>query len=244
MVEMRSSHSCSVIIPTKNEEGNIAGIFSRVPFIGSDMELIFVDGDSNDGTVSAIIRQIKSHYWYRPKILFQQGTGKWDAVRLGFDHASGDILIILDSDLAVPPEQLPRFYDALVSGRSDFANGYRIPCLMESGAMRLANRVGNRLFALLLGWIIGQKLGDTLCGTKALFRRDYVSMKRDPGFFGDMDPFGDFDLLFGAARLGLRIVDIPVPYHARRYGKIKIHRWRDGQTLLKLCVKGYRGLHG
>lgn len=226
----------SVVIPTLNEAGNIEGAVQRTPDMGDHTEFIFVDGHSTDGTIEKIQEQIKKYPQKDIKLLFQDGKGKADAVFKGFDACTGDILMILDSDLTVPPEDLPRFYRALSSGVAELANGSRLVYPMESQAMRTLNYFANHTFGVLFSWLLGQYIKDTLCGTKALTRKAYQQIKQGRSFFGDFDPFGDFDLLFGASKLNLKITDIPIRYRERTYGDIKIHRFRHGWLLLKMCV--------
>ena len=243
--------SCSIIIPTRNEAGNIESAVKRMPKLSSALELIFVDGASTDGTVGEIERM---QALYKDKItiklIHQKPTqedkgsdkmlkaGKGDAVRKGFDAAEGDILLILDSDLTVAPEDLPKFYMALSEKRAQFVNGSRLVYPLEQDSMRFLNSLANKFFGLLFSWILNQPIKDTLCGTKGLFKKDYEVIKKNRSYFGDFDPFGDFDLLFGAARSKLRIVDIPVRYHRRVYGDIKIERFRHGLLLLKMSCIG------
>ncbi len=224
----------SVIVPARNEAGNIANIVRRVPEMGAGTEILFVEGNSTDGTYDAIVEAAARHPERRIRLLKQQGKGKGDAVRLGFAEAAGEILMILDADLTVPPEDLPRFCEALLSGKGEFINGVRLVYPMEEEAMRFFNLLGNKFFSLLFTWLLGQSIKDTLCGTKVLWREDYERIARNRAFFGDFDPFGDFDLIFGAAKLGLRIVDLPVRYRARTYGTTNIQRWKHGLLLLRM----------
>ena len=240
----RKEYSCSIIIPTRNEAGNIEGAVERTPELGSFTELIFVDGESTDGTVEKIEEMIKRYEGKRSIKLIHQipAVGKGDAVRRGFDAAEGDILMILDSDLTVPPEDMPKFYAPLADGAAEFVNGSRLVYPMEKEAMRLLNVIANKLFSYAFTWLLGQRITDTLCGTKVLFRKDYRRIEAGRAYFGDFDPFGDFDLLFGASRLGLKMVEIPVKYRARVYGDIKIDRFRHGWLLLKMTVVAFRKL--
>jgi SAM-dependent methyltransferase len=230
-------YSCSVIVPCKNERGNIADIVARTPQMGRGTELIFVDGNSNDGTVAEIEKHLKPGI----RLIHQgDGKGKGDAVRKGFAAATGDILFILDADLTVPPEDLPKFYLAIAEGKAEFVNGSRLVYPMEGEAMRFLNSVGNKFFGLALSGVLEQRLKDTLCGTKVLFRRDYERIAAARSFFGDFDPFGDFDLLFGAAKQNLKIVEMPVRYRARTYGETKISRFQNGAQLLKMTAYAFR----
>lgn len=226
----------SVMIPARNEAGNIPEIFKRVPQMGSQTELVFVEGHSRDDTYQAILDNIAAHPEIKCIALKQTGEGKGDAVRAGFASASGDILMILDADLTVPPEDLPRFYYSLISGKGEFINGVRLVYPMEKQAMRFLNLLGNKFFSLAFSWLLGQPIGDTLCGTKVLWRRDYARIAANRSYFGDFDPFGDYDLLFGAARLNLKIVDMPIRYRERTYGSTNIQRWKHGWLLLKMVT--------
>jgi ubiquinone/menaquinone biosynthesis C-methylase UbiE len=230
----KKQSAVTVVVPARNEAGNILSIFERMPKMGSRGELIFVEGHSKDDTGAVIEREIARHPEWACQFLRQTGEGKADAVRLGFQHATGDILMILDADLTVPPEDLPRFFQALVSGKGEFINGVRLVYPMEREAMRFANLLGNKVFSLLFSWLIGQPIKDTLCGTKVLWRADYEKIAANRSYFGDFDPFGDFDLIFGAAKLGLKITDLPIRYRERTYGTTNIQRWKHGWLLLKM----------
>jgi SAM-dependent methyltransferase len=228
--------SVSIVCACRNEQGHIAELINRVPDFGVPTELIFVEGNSTDDSRGEILRQIEAHPDRDIRLVPQPGKGKGDAVRAGFAAAKHDVLMILDGDLSVLPEDLPKFHRGLVEGRAELVNGSRLVYDMEPGAMRFLNMIGNRAFARLLKGIIGQQVKDTLCGTKVLLKRDYDRIAAGRSYFGEFDPFGDFDLLFGAARLGLKIVDLPVRYHPRRYGKTNISRWRHGVLLLQMTL--------
>jgi SAM-dependent methyltransferase len=227
----------SVICPCRNESGNIENLVRRLPAMGSHTELIFVEGHSTDDTFQQCRNVAAAMPDKNIKVFVQEGKGKADAVRLGFSMATGDILMILDADLSVPPEDLPQYYDALVGGKGDFINGSRLVYAMDSRAMRFLNLLGNKSFALLLSWILGQPVKDTLCGTKVLRRIDYEKIANGRGYFGDFDPFGDFDLLFGASKLNLKIVEVPVRYRQRTYGETNISRFTHGWLLLQMSVR-------
>jgi ubiquinone/menaquinone biosynthesis C-methylase UbiE len=226
--------SVSVIIPARNEAGNIPELFNRMPRFGTSTEMIFVEGHSEDETYSVIEQEIRNHPGCSCVLLRQSGVGKGDAVRQGFEQASGEVLMILDADMTVPPEDLQRFYDVLYTGRGEFANGVRLVYPMQEEAMRYANLVGNKFFSLMFSWVLGQPIKDTLCGTKALFAVDYRKIASQRAFFGELDPFGDFDLLLGAAKFNMKITDIPIRYRERVYGSTNIRRWSDGSLLIRM----------
>ena len=226
----------SVIIPARNESGNIKAIFERTPQMGRETELIFVEGHSKDDTYEAIQREIASHPSTSSLLLQQTGIGKADAVRLGFAKARGKVLMILDADLTVPPEDLPRFYEALVSGKGEFINGVRLVYPMEKEAMQTLNFFGNKFFSLAFSWMLGQSIKDTLCGTKVLWKSDYERIAANRSYFGDFDPFGDYDLIFGAAKLNLKIIDLPIRYRERTYGSTNISRWKHGLLLMRMVA--------
>lgn len=233
---VRKELSVSVVIPARNEAGNVDRLFERVPQMGENVELIFVEGHSKDNTYEAIEKAIQDHPERNCRLARQTGKGKGDAVRLGFQLAKGDVLMILDSDLSVSPDDLPRFYDAIADGKGDLINGVRLVYPMENAAMRPMNLLGNKFFSLTFSWLFGQPVKDTLCGTKALSRTAYNRIAGNRAYFGKFDPYGDFDLLFGAARLSLKIIDLPIRYRSRTYGAPNISRWRDGWVLLRMTI--------
>ena len=234
--EWNKKPGVSIIVPARNEAGNIKAIFDRVPKMGRDTELVFVEGHSQDDTYAAIEKEIAAHPSTPSLLLRQTGIGKADAVRLGFERASGEVLMILDADLTVPPEDLPRFYEALVSGKGEFINGVRLVYPMEAQAMRSLNFLGNKFFSMAFSWLLGQPIKDTLCGTKVLWKNDYEQIAANRSYFGDFDPFGDFDLIFGAAKQNLKIVDLPIRYRERTYGTTNISRWKHGLLLMRMVA--------
>jgi SAM-dependent methyltransferase len=235
------SRSCTVVIPARNEKGNIENAVRRTPEMGKHTEIVFVEGNSRDGTAEEIERVIAAYPDRDVKIVRQgSGVGKGDAVRKGFAAAIGDVLMILDADLTVPPEDLPKFLKALCSGRGEFVHGSRLVYPMEKQAMRFLNTLGNKFFSLAFTWLLDQRFKDTLCGTKVLYRRDYERIAAGRGYFGDFDPFGDFDLIFGAAKLDLKILEVPIRYRERTYGTTQISRFRHGWLLLRMCLFALR----
>lgn len=233
----------SVVIPARNERGNIEAAVQRTPGLGAHTEIIFVEGNSTDGTAEEIQRVIQQYPERDLKLVPQgAGTGKGDAVRKGFAAARGDVLMILDADLTVEPEELPKFVDALVQGQGEFIQGTRLVYPLEKQAMRFLNLLGNKFFSLAFSYLLEQRLKDTLCGTKVLWRADYQRIAANRAYFGDFDPFGDFDLLFGAAKLNLKIVEIPIHYRSRVYGTTNIRRFAHGWLLLRMCWYALRRL--
>jgi SAM-dependent methyltransferase len=227
--------SVSVIVPCRNERGNIEDVVRRCPVLGRETEIVFVEGHSADGTLEEMHRVAAAYPERAIKILVQDGKGKGDAVRKGFAHASGDIFMILDSDLTMPPEALPKFYEAIASGKGEFINGSRLVYPAEKDAMRFLNYIANMLFSWIFTWLLNQRFTDTLCGTKVLWRSHYELIAANRAYFGDFDPFGDFDLIFGASKANLRVVEIPIAYAARSYGETQISRFRHGMLLFRMA---------
>ena len=262
ILDKKRTLTCSVVVPSRNERDNIEDCVRRIPDMGAHTEIIFVDGASTDGTEEKIREMIVRYDGKKDIRLVRQvsgspcqeqlcedrqhkkvtmlALGKGDAVRKGFEQAKGDIVMILDSDLTVPPEDLPKFFNALADGKADFINGSRLVYPLENEAMPVVNYFGNKFFSLLFTWLLDQPIKDTLCGTKALFKKDYQRIKENRSYFGDFDPFGDFDLLFGAAKLGMKIVEMPVAYRRRTSGYTKVKVYKHGLLLLRMSVIAFR----
>lgn len=236
-LDEKQEYSLSICIPTRNESGNIEDAILRTPNLGKWTELIFIEGNSTDDTWEKV-QEMQNKYGGQRKIKIDQqdGKGKYNAVKKGYAMAEGDILMILDGDLTVPPEDLPKFYDAISSGKGEFINGSRLVYPMESEAMRFLNMLGNKFFSYCFSWLLEQPIKDTLCGTKVMFREDYEKLAANRKFFGDFDPFGDFDLLFGSYKLNLKIIDLPIRYRDRTYGDTNISRWSHGVVLLRMVA--------
>ena len=233
--------SVSVIVPCRNERGNIEDAVKRIPTMGRETEIIFVDGNSTDGTPGEIESQIKNHPERKISLIHQgDGIGKGDAVRKGFAAAEGDVLVIQDADLTAPPEDLPKFFKALRDGKGEYINGSRLVYPMEKQAMRFINLLGNKFFGALFTWLLGQTFRDTLCGTKMILKKDYELIAANRSYFGDFDPFGDFDLIFGEVKQNFKVVEVPVTYHARTYGTTNISRFRHGWLLLKMSWMAFK----
>jgi SAM-dependent methyltransferase len=235
--------SVSVIVPARNERGNIEPAVQRIPQMGRSTEIIFVEGGSKDGTLDEIKRVVEAYGTKQPvSYCVQDGAGKANAVRNGYARATGDIFMILDGDLTVAPEDLPKFFNALAANRGEFINGSRLVYPMEKQAMRFLNLIGNKFFSLMFTYLLDQKFKDTLCGTKALFRSDYEKIAANRSYFGEFDPFGDFDLIFGAAKQNLKIIEMPIRYGERTYGETNIRRWRHGLLLFQMVLVAARRL--
>ena len=235
--------SVSIVIPCRNEKGNVENAILRMPRFGAAQEILFVEGNSSDGTFAECerVRDAYKGSW-DIKVLKQDGKGKGDAVRKGFAAATGDVLMILDADLTMPPEALPKYHAVIEAGKAEFVNGTRLIYPMENEAMRPLNFIANRCFAYLFSYLVNTRLTDTLCGTKVLLRKDYEVLARERDYFGNFDPFGDFDLIFGAAKQNLKIIETPIHYKARTFGETQISRFRDGWLLLKMVWFAYRKL--
>jgi glycosyltransferase involved in cell wall biosynthesis len=234
--------SATVVIPCRNERGNIEEAVRRLPRFCADIEILYVEGHSRDDTLAEVERVIAAYPQYDIKVLVQDGKGKGDAVRKGFDHARGEVLMILDADLTMPPEALPKFYDVIASGKGEFVNGSRLIYPMERDAMRFLNYLANHVFSWLFTWLLNQRFTDTLCGTKALRKSHYLRIAENRAYFGDFDPFGDFDLIFGAAKLNLKVMEVPIAYSSRTYGETQISRFRHGWLLLRMVVFAFAKL--
>lgn len=228
--------SATVVIPARNERGNIEPAVQRLPQFCDDIEIIFIEGHSKDGTFEEMER-VKAAYPDKDiKLMRQPGKGKADAVFTAYDVARGDVLMILDADLTMPPEQLPKFWDAIATGKGEFINGSRLVYPLEEDAMRFLNLIANKIFSYLFSWLLNQRYTDTLCGTKVMRRSDYYRLRDGKAYFGDFDPFGDFDLIFGSSKLNLKSIDMPIRYAARAYGETQISRFRHGVMLLRMVV--------
>jgi Glycosyl transferase family 2 len=236
--EYISAKSVSIVIPARNESGNIENIIRSIPKMGPDDEIIFIEGHSTDDTWEKI-QEIQKKYLPDKKILISQqnGKGKGDAVRKGFSMASKEILMILDADLTVPAADLTKFYKAMITGKGEFITGSRLVYPMEKKAMRFFNILGNKFFATGFSFILGQKIKDTLCGTKVITKENYLKIEKYRNYFGEFDPFGDFDLILGSSRLGLKIIEIPIAYRERIYGTTNIQRWKHGVILIFAAQK-------
>jgi len=230
--------TCTVLVPCRNEKGNIEQAIMRTPEMGAEMEIIYVEGGSSDGTYEECLRVQQAYPDKNITVLQQDGKGKGDAVRKGFAAARNDVLMILDADLTMPPEDLPKFFNAIASGKGEFINGSRLAYRMEKEAMRFLNILGNKFFSRVFTYLFEQRIRDTLCGTKVLWKKDYDKIVAGRKYFGEFDPFGDFDLLFGAVKLNLKIVEVPIRYRDRTYGETQISRFRHGVLLLKMAWFG------
>ncbi|MBU1124488.1 MAG: glycosyltransferase [Candidatus Omnitrophica bacterium] len=230
----------SVVITCRDEKGNIEELVQRTPSLGVHTEIIFVEGHSRDGTREEIERVITQYPQKDIKLLIQDGIGQGDALRKGFDHAKGDFILLLEADLTTPPEELCKFWDTYCRGRCEYANGTRLVYQMQKTSMPVINFIGNRFFGNLFTWLLGQRFTDTLCGLKAITRQGYERIRRERGFFGDFDPFGDFEIIFGAVKNNLKVADIPVQYFPRHYGITKTKPFRHGWLLLKMCAIAFR----
>jgi 2-polyprenyl-3-methyl-5-hydroxy-6-metoxy-1,4-benzoquinol methylase len=228
--------SVTIVVPARNEKGNMENAIKRTPKFGSHQEFIFIEGNSSDGTYEEMLRVQQAYPEVDMKVMKQTGKGKGNAVREAFDKATCDILMILDADLTTPPEDMPKFYEALSMNKGEFINGCRLVYPMEKEAMRFLNFLGNKFFGWFFSFLLGQRLKDTLCGTKVLFRNDYERIIANRRYFGDFDPFGDFDLLFGAAKLNLKITEVIVRYRDREYGSTQISRFTHGWLLIKMSL--------
>ena len=226
--ERTSDLTCSVVLTCRDEEENIEELVTRIPQMGKHTEIIFVEGHSKDNTVGKIQEMIKKYPQKDIKLFKQKGIGQGDAFRLGFDEARGDLVCWLEADLTAPPEEIALFWDAYITGKGEYINGSRFIYQMEKDAMPFFNFLGNRFFGNLFTILLGQRFTDTLCGFKAISKKNYIKIRKQIDFFGDFDPFGDFQLIFGAVKNSLKVAEIPVHYQPRQYGESKAY----GKTFL------------
>ncbi len=232
-----SNFSCSVVVPCKNEEGNIENAVRRIPEMGKGTEIIFVDDKSTDDTRNEILKWKEKFPNKNIKLVDGPGKCKSLAVWEGFKNATGDLYMILDADLTVSPEELPLFFKAIVEGKGEFINGSRLVYPMEGEAMHTLNVIGNKFFGLAFSYLLNQRIKDTLCGTKVMWRSDFERIKKHIGTWGIEDRWGDYDLLFGAAKLNLKIIDLPVHYYERTFGETKMNkRFKNGLIMLRMCL--------
>ena len=235
----------SVVVPCRNERGNVQLAVQRIPDMGKGTEILFCDDQSSDGTAEEV-RYIQRQYPDRNiRLVAGPGICKAENVWTGFRAARGDVLMILDADLSVMPEELPMFLRALVSHQGDFVNGSRLIYPVQRNAMKFPNMVGNKLFGLLFSFLLDQRIKDTLCGTKVLWRKDWLRLEKDLGSWGIKDLWGDYELLFGASKLHLEIVEVPVHYQERIHGVTKMTKvFRNGLRMLRICWWAWRRLDG
>jgi Glycosyl transferase family 2/Methyltransferase domain len=242
-IKSKKDYSVSIIIPERNEAGHIRGILKSLPKFGKKTEVIFVEGHSKDNTYDVIKEEIKKYNGpITAKLYKQKGKGKGDAVRLGFSKARNELFMILDGDLTVGPEELPKFYRAISKGQGDLIMGSRLVYPMEKQAMRTLNILGNKFFSVAFTFLLDQKIKDTLCGTKVLLKKDYEKIVKNRKIFGDFDPFGDYDLIFGSAKQNLKILEIPIRYKQRVYGTTNISRFTHGWLLFKMVYFAAKNL--
>ena len=234
--EKKEEHSVTIVVPARNEKGNVENAITRTPSFGTFQEFIFIEGGSKDDTYEEVLRVQEKYKDKKIVAMKQSGKGKGNAVREAFAAATGDVLMILDADLTMPPEDLSKYYEALVSNKGEFINGCRLVYPMEGQAMRFLNLIANKFFGVLFTYLLGQNLKDTLCGTKVLYKKNYEHIINNRKYFGDFDPFGDFDLLFGASKLNLKIVEMPIRYKDRQYGETQIKRFSHGWLLIKMSL--------
>jgi ubiquinone/menaquinone biosynthesis C-methylase UbiE len=239
---MLQNYSTSVVITCRNEKGNVESAIQRLPRFCKDMEIIFVEGHSQDGTWEEILRVKDKYPQLDIKAYKQPGKGKGDAVHYAFSKARGDVLMILDGDITTPPEQMSKFYHVIASGQGEFANGTRLIYPLEEQSMRFCNFIANKGFSWIFSYLLSQRFTDTLCGTKVILAKDYKRILEQRKFFGDFDPFGDFELIFGASKLNLKVIEVPIRYVARTYGTTQISRWTHGVLLLRMVIHAYKKL--
>jgi SAM-dependent methyltransferase len=240
-----SEVTVSVIVPCRNEAGNVQAAVDRIPEMGRQTEILFCDDKSTDRTADEVRRMQHLHPEKEIRLIDGPGICKAENVWSGFRAARGDVLMILDADLTVMPEELPFFLRALVQRHGGFINGSRLVYPMRQMAMKFANIVGNKFFSQIFSFILDQRIKDTLCGTKVLWRKDWLRLEPYIGSWGMQDLWGDYELLFGASKLHLEIVEVPVHYQERIYGVTKMTRVvSNGWRMLRICWYAWLRLGG
>ena len=231
----------SILIPARNEEGNkelLIEALNKFKKIPNKIEIIFVEGNSKDNTFQMLENLTKEFSKnFKISLLKQTSTGKKNAVVEGFNTSSGDTLAIIDCDFTV---DIDDSIDAIMESTKNeniLINCSRTTFPMEKDAMRWANYIGNRCFAIFLSILINKPISDSLCGTKVFSRKFFNLMKKNGSWESKSDPFGDFTIIFEAANNNIKILNYPVRYYARRSGAPNISRWLDGIKLLKVCWK-------
>jgi len=243
--QQASDVTVSVIVPCRNEAGNIRHAAERIPDMGRHTEILFCDDKSTDGTADEVRRM--QHLYPEKDIRLVDGPGicKAENVWAGFRAARGDVLMILDADLTVMPEELPFFFRAIVEGQGGFINGSRLVYPMQELAMKFANILGNKFFSQVFSFLLDQRIKDTLCGTKVLWRKDWLRLQPLIGSWGIRDLWGDYELLFGASKLHLDIVEIPVHYQERIHGVTKMTKvFSNGWRMMRICWHAWLRLGG
>lgn len=237
--QLKSSSSLSICLTVKDEEHNIEPIVSSLPVLCENQEILFVEGNSTDNTAKEIERMKMLFPHKNIRLIKQPGKGQGDAIHTGFKEAKGEIIILYEGDGTSEPYDIQYFYEAIEAGRFEFIEGSRFVYPLSHKCMPLANKIGNVVFAKWFSFFLNQRTTDVLSGIKAIRKKDYEKIYNTWGFLGIPDPFGDFELLFGSARYGLKIGEIPIRYKPRVFGESKTSVFKHGWYLLKMAFTGY-----
>ncbi len=229
---MNFDSNTSIIIPCKNESGNLISLVESIALIlKANDEIIIVEGNSTDSTFFEA-KSLESRFPKQVRALKQSKKGKFNAVLTGVSYSKCSTIMIWDADATVNFQQNYEVYSHITSNNV-LISGDRLHGVRDKGSMQIANLCGNWFFAILWTGILKQSPVDLLCGTKKFPR---LLLEKTPKWLIDLDPFGDFTIFSMAKKEKMSIISIPVHYHARSYGKTNISRWSDGLKLLWITL--------
>tara|TARA_B110000977_G_scaffold125183_1_gene160299 strand:+ start:1495 stop:2904 length:1410 start_codon:yes stop_codon:yes gene_type:complete len=212
----------SFIIPCKNEGGNIKFFYEKIINSTINAEFLFGNDNSSDNTLDEIKKLQQAIPNKEIKIYDGPGVCKSENVYKGINLASGEIILIYDADLTVSFDDLVNSINLLLKTDADFINCTRMIMPQQKNAMKFLNFYGNLFFAFLFSILFKQKITDTLCGTKIFFKKDWEQIKKYNNTWGAKDLWGDFDLLLGAYKNNLKIVENPISYTDRKEDETKM----------------------
>jgi glycosyltransferase involved in cell wall biosynthesis len=224
-----------VLVPCRNEKGNILKLHLELSTLKNVDEIIFVEGGSHDKTYEEIESLLKRCPNSRIRLIKQMGHGKFNAVLSGYHASNADFFVIWDGDNTIPCSDQQKMIDLFLERSQEpvFVTANRITVHREDNAFRFINLIGNFLFSFLVLLVFRVKIPDVLSGTK-IFHRNLLHEDITCNRALEADPFGDLYLLSRASKVGCEILSIPCKYKERTYGISNIGRWSGGLAMLKL----------